>query len=250
MTYEDDDGNPTCYGHTSKIPFCHTPEAADPPYQDDLRSFHTKHFPTAPLPTQFFYGAETPEAIDQSYGDGLGYYKDGVKRTLTDDDIAFLRRSEVMQILRERRRRRDVSRSPEPDFPVQQQVQRPDQPTEDSPLKLTPTSTNNLPLNASTPLGRSKDGVQQGRIGKKNNWVKTSEKTRQRNRKSRRANKKNKKERKKSRPEVPRRRDEEEEEKEEEEEEEGEGEESDEWDPRRQATGPDAIKDTTIDLDY
>ena len=34
--------------------------------------------------------------------DGLGYYPDGVKRTLTDDQIAMFRHSEIYSILRER----------------------------------------------------------------------------------------------------------------------------------------------------
>lgn len=41
--------------------------------------------------------------------DGLGYYPDGVKRTLTDDQIAMFRHSEIQVLLRERRRRRENS---------------------------------------------------------------------------------------------------------------------------------------------
>ena len=35
--------------------------------------------------------------------DGLGYYDDGVKRTLTDEQIAMFRHSEIQAILKERR---------------------------------------------------------------------------------------------------------------------------------------------------
>jgi hypothetical protein len=41
--------------------------------------------------------------------DGLGYYSDGVKRTLTDDQIAMFRHSEIQLLLRERRLRRENS---------------------------------------------------------------------------------------------------------------------------------------------
>lgn len=36
--------------------------------------------------------------------DGLGYYADGVKRTLTDEQIAIFRHSEIQTLLREQRR--------------------------------------------------------------------------------------------------------------------------------------------------
>lgn len=35
--------------------------------------------------------------------DGLGYYADGIKRTLTDEQIAMFRHSEIQSLLRERR---------------------------------------------------------------------------------------------------------------------------------------------------
>ena len=40
-------------------------------------------------------------------GDDLGYYPDGVKRTLTDDQIAMFRHSEIYAILRERQVRKE-----------------------------------------------------------------------------------------------------------------------------------------------
>lgn len=55
--------------------------------------------------------------------DGLGYYPDGVKRTLTDEQIAMFRHSEIQTLLRERRRRDNAesdimsdapSKSPQP----------------------------------------------------------------------------------------------------------------------------------------
>lgn len=40
--------------------------------------------------------------------DGLGYYDDGVKRTLTDEQIAIFRHSEIQTLLRERRLQREA----------------------------------------------------------------------------------------------------------------------------------------------
>jgi len=43
------------------------------------------------------------EYYEESEDDGLGYYNDGVKRTLTDEQIAIFRHSEIQALLRERR---------------------------------------------------------------------------------------------------------------------------------------------------
>ena len=54
--------------------------------------------------------------IDDDGDDGLGFYPDGVKRTLTDEQIAMFRHSEIYALLRERRmmeENQDAS-SPEP----------------------------------------------------------------------------------------------------------------------------------------
>lgn len=49
------------------------------------------------------------EAAEETIGDGdhLGWYPDGNKRTLTDDQIAMFRHSEIYSILRERQVRRE-----------------------------------------------------------------------------------------------------------------------------------------------
>jgi hypothetical protein len=72
--------------------------------QGDLRDFHSKHFASTPL---------QPEALTAIEGDDdtLGYYDDGVKRTLTDDQVAMFRHSETQAILREMRQERG-SRTP------------------------------------------------------------------------------------------------------------------------------------------
>ena len=38
----------------------------------------------------------------------LGYYEDGVRRTLTDEQIAMFRHSEIQRLLTERRRKKEV----------------------------------------------------------------------------------------------------------------------------------------------
>lgn len=51
----------------------------------------------------------TEEVLED--GDGLGYYDDGMKRTLTDEQIAIFRHSEIQALLRERRLREEEEES-------------------------------------------------------------------------------------------------------------------------------------------
>jgi hypothetical protein len=63
--------------------------------QDSLLEFHAKHFlGSAPpnKPAEEFYEEEGDD-------DGLGYYDDGVKRTLTDEQIAIFRHSEIHDLI-------------------------------------------------------------------------------------------------------------------------------------------------------
>lgn len=61
--------------------------------------------------------------MEEDDDDGLGYYHDGVKRTLTDEQIAIFRHSEIESILRENRRddaeatEKDPSQDTEPELP-------------------------------------------------------------------------------------------------------------------------------------
>ncbi|KAG8625019.1 hypothetical protein KVT40_006770 [Elsinoe batatas] len=66
--------------------------------EDDLRAFHPKHFPSASAPIQFF----TSTSYINEEDDGLGYYPDGTKRYLTDEQIAIFRHSELFKIIRDR----------------------------------------------------------------------------------------------------------------------------------------------------
>lgn len=78
--------------------------------EDELRAFHSKHLATCPLPDTFFSAYGEVEEYDGSYDDedGLGYYADGVTRTLTDEQIAMFRHSEIQALLTERRHRREA----------------------------------------------------------------------------------------------------------------------------------------------
>ncbi|KAF1992068.1 hypothetical protein K402DRAFT_416548 [Aulographum hederae CBS 113979] len=68
-----------------------------------LKVFHHRHFPDSFTPTLSFSGDDG----------GLGYYTDGVKRTLTDEDVAWYRQHEITSLLRERRQNEQSS----PDAP-------------------------------------------------------------------------------------------------------------------------------------
>ncbi|KAI9687249.1 MAG: hypothetical protein M1822_002292 [Bathelium mastoideum] len=75
---------------------------------DDLRAFHLSHY-GRPLPAESLAANPTSylaESFDDEDDDGLGYYPDGVKRTLTDEQIAIFRHTEIQTLLRERRRQR------------------------------------------------------------------------------------------------------------------------------------------------
>lgn len=73
--------------------------------QEDLQAFQVQHFP----------GHETVGApadkteYEEDFGDDedLGYYPDGVKRTLTDEQIRIFRHSEIHSLLRARQLEQD-----------------------------------------------------------------------------------------------------------------------------------------------
>lgn len=49
----------------------------------------------------------TEDSRHEGADEDLGFYKDGVRRTLTDEQIAMFRHSEIQRLLAERRRQRD-----------------------------------------------------------------------------------------------------------------------------------------------
>lgn len=70
-----------------------------------MLAFHATHFggtSTEHFAQQFLGPVENTyeQGVED---DGLGYYPDGVKRTLTDEQIAIFRHSEIQTILRKRR---------------------------------------------------------------------------------------------------------------------------------------------------
>ncbi|PGH16372.1 hypothetical protein AJ80_05222 [Polytolypa hystricis UAMH7299] len=74
---------------------------------EDLQAFQTRHFIPDnhdSVPNNISRTDAVDEAIDEDDDDdGLGYYPDGVKRTLTDQQIEIFRHSEIQTLLRERR---------------------------------------------------------------------------------------------------------------------------------------------------
>ncbi|KAH7086679.1 hypothetical protein FB567DRAFT_525999 [Paraphoma chrysanthemicola] len=187
---------------------------------DDLCAFHAKHFPHAPIPANFLHGVEQG-AAEEAYeeeDDGLGYYPDGTKRTLTDEQIAMFRHSEIQAILRKRRQRREEGEL-----------------SEEGEAEPEP------PRDSAKPSTAPIDKVQSGRVEKlkTQQWATSSPRTKARNKRHRdnyRA-KKQMMRREKERAQKTRR-------------DEDEDEESDEWDPWHQAKGPDVQKDDTQELDY
>ncbi|KAI0882100.1 uncharacterized protein GGS22DRAFT_47775 [Annulohypoxylon maeteangense] len=94
-----------------KIPggFFQVPEVS----QAEIRSFHDAHFSNSAIELfdiQFLrpdnaqnedqYYEEYEEYYEEEEDDGLGYYPDGVKRTLTDEQIAIFRHSELESLNR------------------------------------------------------------------------------------------------------------------------------------------------------
>lgn len=184
-----------------------------------------------------YYGAEVePEENHYDYDDdGLGYYEDGVKRTLTDEQIAMFRHTEIQAILRERRLKREAQDLSEGELsPEPLKENPPEVPAE----PVSHSYTIPAPIESREEVG-SQDGVQHGRADKPNNWTKISNKTKERIAKSRKKYRKLQKEKRRNMREgstISKQTEE--------------AEESDEWDPWHQANGPDAQKDTTVDLDY
>ncbi|OCT54099.1 hypothetical protein CLCR_00212 [Cladophialophora carrionii] len=88
-----------------------------------LRAFHAAHFPGQPIPQLTMVqhqveGQTEPDHLTGIDDDELGYYGDGTKRTLTDEQIKMFRHSEIQRLLNERRAAREKDEKPvntEPD---------------------------------------------------------------------------------------------------------------------------------------
>jgi len=80
--------------------------------KDDLNAFHIRLFGSAVtaaqnVPTDHRSDDAAAQETVFEEEDDLGYYPDGIKRTLTDDQIAMFRDSEIYSILRERQVRQE-----------------------------------------------------------------------------------------------------------------------------------------------
>ncbi|KAK7183473.1 hypothetical protein DPSP01_010578 [Paraphaeosphaeria sporulosa] len=219
--------------------------------EDDLRQFHGKHFPSAPTPEHHIQAvdhAAQHEYYDEG-DDGLGYYEDGVKRTLTDEEIAIFRHSEIQRILLERRRRKEAG---EPIF----DAHTPQVDTENVTALPGATSARaaSPASDQSTPMSISSDDDDQTQAPPveqpQQKWAVTSAKTRARNAKNRQKNRKNHRERKKEERKRQEREAKQARRTAEQQAQHEQDEESDEWDPWHQANGPDAQKEDAVDLEY
>jgi Protein of unknown function (DUF3807) len=86
-----------------------------PSTQETLLRYHTSHFPGPPPPLigQLTLELSSNNALDEfnvtaEVADVLGVYADGVERTLSDEQVAIFRHTEIQELLRERRERAGV----------------------------------------------------------------------------------------------------------------------------------------------
>ncbi|KAF2830993.1 hypothetical protein CC86DRAFT_377916 [Ophiobolus disseminans] len=187
---------------------------------NDLVAFHAQHFPNAPTPEHILHGVKT-EATEEYYeeeDDSLGYYRDGTKRTLTDEQIAMFRHSEIQAILRKRRLQRERREAGE----VSEEGEASDDAKDAASLASAPTN--------------SVQPVQP----KSQQWATSSARTKAKNKRNRdrykikkRQMRLNREQKQSESPQVKQG-----------------DEESDEWDPWHQANGPDVLKEEALDLDY
>lgn len=90
--------------------------------QGELRSFHEAHFGHGAI-AAFVQDFLSPNESEQTANhvewdgeyyeeedDGLGYYPDGVKRTLTDEQIAMFRHSELQELEKAKEKRQSSTR--------------------------------------------------------------------------------------------------------------------------------------------
>ena len=196
--------------------------------QEDLRDFHARHFPHAPAPEHILHGVEEAP-VEEHYEEdaSLGYYEDGTPRTLTDEQIAMFRHSEIQAIIRKRRHQRDNGDNGSEDGEAVESVVEEAAETDSVASLSTPTTV------------PDSDKVASGRVEKPKiqQWATSSEKTKRRNRRNRDRYQAKKRDEKSKREQTRKSNREEDDE-------------SDEWDPWHKANGPDVQKDDTVDLDY
>lgn len=79
------------------------------PEMQQLREFHASHFPNQETPDVHSGAAARQEAHDTEpeQHEELGYYEDGVRRTLTEEQVRMFRHSEIQRLLLVRRQQRE-----------------------------------------------------------------------------------------------------------------------------------------------
>lgn len=81
-----------------------------------LQTFHQTHFPGQSVPLTKSASAPRPHLQDEIEPESdLGYYPDGTRRTLTDQQIALFRHSEIQRLLKARQTRREREEQQRPD---------------------------------------------------------------------------------------------------------------------------------------
>ncbi|KAJ4382996.1 hypothetical protein N0V86_002223 [Didymella sp. IMI 355093] len=202
---------------------------------EDLRDFHAKHFSHAPAPEHILHGVEN-EPAEEYYEEEenvLGYYEDGTPRTLTDEQIAMFRHSEIQAIIRKRRLKRENGNTSEQGETEDGEVE---ESAAEASSKVTSPASQATPATAPTA-----DKVASGRVEKlksqSQQWTTSSPRTKARNKRNRDKYKAKKRDERFKREQNRKHNREEDDE-------------SDEWDPWHQAKGPDVQKDDTVDLDY
>ncbi|PYH97788.1 hypothetical protein BO71DRAFT_406589 [Aspergillus ellipticus CBS 707.79] len=89
---------------------------------EDLQAFQAKHFPgSVQHPTYQEQPLEEKEYYEE---EDLGYYPDGVRRTLTDEQIRIFRHSEIHALLREKQLREEAEAEAEAEAREEMEQQR------------------------------------------------------------------------------------------------------------------------------
>jgi hypothetical protein len=81
---------------------------------EQLILFHRAQFPGSAVPESLLVQRQSFEEVNEQE-DNLGYYADGEKRTLTDEQVKVFRHSEIQRLLAERRHGPEPGAGAEPE---------------------------------------------------------------------------------------------------------------------------------------
>lgn len=73
-----------------------------------MRKFHQQHFPGQITPEPQPTSGDSEDIQTEHSSLKLGFYEDGVRRTLTDEQISMFRHSEIHRLLSERRQQKEL----------------------------------------------------------------------------------------------------------------------------------------------